>query len=531
MSIGDQKSPTRALVLAGGGLKVAFQAGVLQVLLDEAYTADHRGLDFPIADGASGGTFNLAMLCQGIGGQEIADNWRRTRPLAGVSLNWRQWLPVPMSVFTYNGFRRHVLNRTWRLDWHRIRTTTLRATFNMFDVDDQRHECWAPARMHERALIAAVTLPMWFPPIRLRSGRGIHHYIDAVFATNANLEAAIENGADELWVIWTESQRGHYRRGFVAEYFQMIEAVSNSRVRAVVDRIRRNNEAVKYGQCGEFGRHIEVRWLSAEVPAHYLFSLSHASMAEAVARGVVEGRKWCGALGLNVQPTEPPSRGGQLTFREYLKGAFDFGAADPDENASLGAGTDTSLSVRLTVTIPDVDHFVREEKHQGQVTGSIRCFAFGGECELREGIVELLWDEGDPIHKRLSYRLHFKNSSGQSITLFGLKFVVKDGGVMDLWADTTTLYVHLYRGSFTEADQVRNADLIGSGVLTVSLGSFLRQLTTFRSTASSDGGALRTIARFGQFFTRQLWQVYANPPGRKLLPSYAPPSSAPGTSA
>ena len=49
----------RALVMAGGGLKVGFQAGVLQVWLDEA------GVTFDHADGAGGGCFNLAMYCEG----------------------------------------------------------------------------------------------------------------------------------------------------------------------------------------------------------------------------------------------------------------------------------------------------------------------------------------------------------------------------------------------------------------------------------------------------------------------------------
>ena len=58
----------RSLILAGGGLKVGYQAGVLQVWLDEA------GLSFDHADGASGGCFNLAMYCQGLSGRQIADN-------------------------------------------------------------------------------------------------------------------------------------------------------------------------------------------------------------------------------------------------------------------------------------------------------------------------------------------------------------------------------------------------------------------------------------------------------------------------
>ena len=75
----------RALILAGGGIKVAFQAGVLQVWLDEA------GLEFDLADGASGGTFNLAMWCQGMNGTQIADNWRHMSADAGVDPNWQEY--------------------------------------------------------------------------------------------------------------------------------------------------------------------------------------------------------------------------------------------------------------------------------------------------------------------------------------------------------------------------------------------------------------------------------------------------------
>jgi predicted acylesterase/phospholipase RssA len=51
--------PKRSLMLAGGGLKIAFQAGVLQVWLDE------MGFEFDHADGVSAASFNLAMWAQG----------------------------------------------------------------------------------------------------------------------------------------------------------------------------------------------------------------------------------------------------------------------------------------------------------------------------------------------------------------------------------------------------------------------------------------------------------------------------------
>ena len=81
----DHHRKKRSLILAGGGIKVAFQAGVLQVWLDEA------GLTFDHADGASGGTFNLAMYCQGMSGARIADNWRDLSPHVGVDFNLAEY--------------------------------------------------------------------------------------------------------------------------------------------------------------------------------------------------------------------------------------------------------------------------------------------------------------------------------------------------------------------------------------------------------------------------------------------------------
>jgi predicted acylesterase/phospholipase RssA len=58
--------PKSSLMLAGGGVKIAFQAGVLQVLLDEA------GIVFDRGDAVSAACFNLAMWVQGMSGTEIA---------------------------------------------------------------------------------------------------------------------------------------------------------------------------------------------------------------------------------------------------------------------------------------------------------------------------------------------------------------------------------------------------------------------------------------------------------------------------
>src|SRR5580765_1324280 len=111
--------PKRSLILAGGGLKVAFQAGVLQVLLDEA------GLTFDHADGASGGCFNLTMYCQGYTGKQIADKWREYEPFLGVGLNvdGPGQFAHQLSYFTMDNFRKNVLPK-WGVDWNKIRQGT-----------------------------------------------------------------------------------------------------------------------------------------------------------------------------------------------------------------------------------------------------------------------------------------------------------------------------------------------------------------------------------------------------------------------
>src|SRR6266849_617264 len=164
----------RSLMLAGGGLKIAFQAGVLQVWLDEA------GIEFDHADAVSAASFNLAMWVQGMSGTQIADNWRHFNPLAAVDVNWSQLpkLIYAESLFTLDAFRRKIF-QGWGLDWEKIRSSRREATFNVYNFS--RHELRAvtPPEMTEDFLVAAASLPLWFPPVHIDGDV----YIDAVFNT------------------------------------------------------------------------------------------------------------------------------------------------------------------------------------------------------------------------------------------------------------------------------------------------------------------------------------------------------------
>src|SRR6185369_2214462 len=132
-----------------------------QVWLDEAE------LRFDLADAASGGTFNLAMYVQGMSGTEIADNWRNIDPLAGVDLSWEQYLKLfwAASLFDLDNYRKKVFPN-WGLDFEKIRASKVEATFNVYNFSKQRLAILEPKDMSEDFLCAAVSLPMWFPPIR-----------------------------------------------------------------------------------------------------------------------------------------------------------------------------------------------------------------------------------------------------------------------------------------------------------------------------------------------------------------------------
>jgi predicted acylesterase/phospholipase RssA len=491
----------RALILAGGGIKVAFQAGVLQVWLDEA------GLEFDLADGASGGTFNLAMWCQGMTGTQIADNWRHMSADAGVDPNWQEYPKLFMaeSLMKLDKFRDNVFTG-WGLDWDAINASKREATFNVYNFTDHELEILEPAQMDAEMLCACVSLPMWFPPVR----RGGKVYIDPVYITDANLEEAIRRGADELWVIWTVSERGEWNDGFVNQYFQIIETSANGRFKQIVQKIEDSNAAIAAGNEGEYGRHIELKVIKDDVPLQYLINLSSDRLHEAVNRGVDAARRWCLEQGIALgKPAEQlPSGGPSLQFTEEMKGFVTLGESDYDRGFHEGKKTKTGLMVHLTIAIDSVDGFVVDPEHEATASGYVRCDALGGKLEVERGTFNLFTDSGDPRDKKMLYRLLFKDGQGRQLTLAGHKEVHDDPG-FDLYADTTTLYTRVLAGD-VGPDAEDKAEVVAAGIISIHLLDFLKQLTTFRTGNGSVVERANAVARFGRLFLGSLWDVYAS---------------------
>jgi predicted acylesterase/phospholipase RssA len=203
-----------------------------------------------------------------------------------------------------DNFRKNVLPK-WGVDWNKIRAGTRLGTFNLFNFSKKRLEVTPNSQMDEDKLIASVSLPMWFPPVVLNGDK----YIDAVYITDANVQEAINRGADELWAIWTVSLRDEWRPGFVAQYFHIIETTADTNFFTMLDRIKTNNDEIAAGRKGEFGRNITIHLIQAEVPVHYLFNYSRDQMAQAVNQGVQAARDFCKQLGMPLQSPPTPQPG------------------------------------------------------------------------------------------------------------------------------------------------------------------------------------------------------------------------------
>ncbi|MCL2450733.1 MAG: patatin-like phospholipase family protein [Polyangiaceae bacterium] len=494
--------PKRSLILAGGGIKVAFQAGVLQVWLDEA------GLTFDHADGASGGTFNLAMWCQGMTGTQIADAWRRTRPAEGVSLNAPQFqrLLWARSLFTLDAYRRHVFP-AWGLDWEKIRASRREASFNVFNFTNQELQIWDASQMDEDRLCACVSLPMWFPPVVI----GDETFIDAVYVTDGNVEEAIRRGADEIWAIWTVSTLGTWNDGFVANYFQIIEAAANGRFKIICDRIETNNRAIAAGNDGEFGRPIALHVLKAEVPMHYLMNFNQDRLVECVNLGVRDARRWCNERGVGLTPAMdvPPTVRTvttSLSFREEMKGYLMPGEVDPREGFDAGRAAERAATLRVTVVVDDVDRFVTEPAHEARATGWVQYDGMDKPAAVH-GRFNMFVDEGDPHRKHTTYRLFFEDGQGHERTVVGTK-TVDDRAGADVWSDTTTLYTRVLEGH-REAGDDAGARVALAGILRLHPTAFLEELGTLRVEGPTAADRAAALARFGAFFVGQMWDVYA----------------------
>ena len=191
-----------------------------------------------------------------------------------------------------------------------------------------------------------------------------------------------------------------------------------------------------------------------------------------------------------------------LLFTEQMKGFLALGVDDPQTGHDHGKQTKDRLMFELTISVDDVDRFVAEPGHQGSASGYVESDLLGGRLDVERGWFNLFVQDDDPDQRQMRYRLWLRGPGGNPVTFSGVKEVRDEAG-LDVWRDTSTLYVRILDGHHEPGDD--DADVLAAGVITIHIPDFMKQLTTFRTWGESRVGAMEG---FGRLFLGQLWDVY-----------------------
>jgi predicted acylesterase/phospholipase RssA len=388
---GDDAAPRRALILAGGGMRVAWQAGVLRAF-------DEAGLAFDQADGTSGGTINLAMLLSGLSPSEMCERWRnlRVRDFA-APMPLYQYLRAPrLAGVGGAGGIIHKVFPHLGIDVSEIRAATgIEGTFNVCNHARKINETIGHREIDLEALVAAISLPIVMPAV----DRGGVAYTDSVWVKDANLMAAVKRGAEELWLVWCIGNTPEYRNGAFAQYVHMIEQSANGVLFEELDRIEELNRAIAggyspYGQRRPVTLHVvKPRY---PLPLDPDFFLGRVDPATLIAMGFRDARQHGGFDGVKGAPLGPEATrmdepGTRVTWRECNVGepgsdvSLELGVEVPDASRFLrGPHRDAALVGRVTGPEPG-DAML----HQGRVTLEDGALLYDGEFQADGGALRL----------------------------------------------------------------------------------------------------------------------------------------------
>ncbi len=491
----------RSLVLAGGGMRVAYQAGAIRALAE-------RGLTFQHGDGTSGGTMNLSMLLSGISPEEMCERWRTLDVKAFASLMpIAEYLkgPLAMALGDADGIIGTVFPHLG-IDVARIRTPQAMAgTFNVCNFTRKTAEVIANTDVDLDLLIAGISLPIYMPPVVTRGST----WTDAAWIRDANLMEAVRRGADEIWLVWCIGNTATYYPGVFRQYVHMIELSANGMLNEELARIAEVNAAVAAGERPygrtrpvavhvikpEYALPLDPDFFMGRIDARTLIDTGYSDAVRYLAQMRPEG------VPLTWEATQMQDEPSGITFREMMTGSFALGETDPERGATRGTAEGTTLTMHATVTVHDVDRFVSDPNHAGSLLGEIDFTPFGAGMPSSAGVFNLFAPADVPRLKYMVYELAFMHQS-KPYYLAGKKHVRDDPG-FDLLSDTTTLYTTLHEGSDA------SGKVVGAGVLKLGMGDFAKLITTVRPTGAhqaTDGAA--AVMKFTKFFAGQLMNTY-----------------------
>ncbi len=192
-----------------------------------------------------------------------------------------------------------------------------------------------------------------------------------------------------------------------------------------------------------------------------------------------------------------------VQFTETMKGYIGIGEKEDFEKGhDKGKKDDSPFEFTLTIRSEDVDTFVKDKDHEAAMIGTMLVPKISnGPLMATDGVFNLFVDsEGG--HKKMLYSAKLTDQDGNEYYFEGFKDVFDDKG-LDLWQDTTTLFITLYEGLDPKGK------ILGKGKLIIELGDFLKQMTTMKAINSDSlKESLSAQTKFGKYFAGKIFDTY-----------------------
>jgi cholesterol oxidase len=194
-----------------------------------------------------------------------------------------------------------------------------------------------------------------------------------------------------------------------------------------------------------------------------------------------------------------------VEFTERMAGYISPAVTLPHETAARrGEEAGTPLSFTVTVLVDDVDRFIHDKAHRGRIIGQVDCPGLSPEpLDIFDGVFNLMRiDEVAVETKRFDYRFSLAARDGSEYYFEGHK-IVRSDAELDLWRDTTRLFIDIGKGPKGQLGHVAR------GILQIAPSDFYVQMQTLKGSGGQDTvDRLRAVAKFGRFFSRELFDTY-----------------------
>lgn len=203
-------------------------------------------------------------------------------------------------------------------------------------------------------------------------------------------------------------------------------------------------------------------------------------------------------------PPPPPLKLG-IEFSETMKGFISTTAlADYLTAEKAGKEANSPFSFILTIRSDDLDGMLADPQAQARMVGTVSAPALSpSPLTVTNGVFNLFVDDPEvPGGRRMRYRMQLTSEDGKRYWFTGFKLIRHDSP-LDLWPDTTTLYITVHEG----VDDT--GPVLAKGVLHILPEDFRIQMSATKAVnARDERERLAATAKFGRFFAGKLYDTY-----------------------